>query len=312
MQYRADQKRDLRQIANELGFTSVLEGTVRRQGNNVRVSTALVDARNDTTIWADSYDRDLNDIFAIQSEVAQTIAGKLTATLSPEEKQRIEAKPTENLEAYDLYLRANELIGNAYISIEIATSQKPLLDAIGLLEQAVRLDPKFTLAYCASAEAHDMIFFADHADKWRSSADAAIDNALAIQPDLPEVHLAYATHLYRGYRNFVRARVQLEIAMRGLPNSAKAIALEGLIDRGQGDFEKAIEEINRALQLDPRNPIALSDLATTLVDMRRFAAAEEAYNRLIDRVPDNPSGPHQSAALLAADQRMQVPDSFSP
>jgi serine/threonine protein kinase len=159
MQYRADAKRDLRQIANALGVANVLEGTVRRDGNRVRVSTELVDARNDNTIWADSYDRDLTDIFVIQSEVAQTIAAKLTATLSPEEKRFIEKKPTENLEAYDLYLRAKELFVSVRVSMNLKNVEKPLVDAIGFLEQAVRLDPKFTLAYCATAHARDNLYF---------------------------------------------------------------------------------------------------------------------------------------------------------
>ena len=213
MQYRPDAKRDLRQIAAALGVTNVLEGTVRRDGNHVRVSTELVDARNDDTIWADSYDRDLTDIFAIQSEVAQTIADKLTATLSPEEKKWIEARPTDNLEAYDLYLQAKEFIGNARVFVPIANLEKSLLDAISLLEQAMRLDPKFTLAYCASAEAHDVIyFFYDSNPERRALADAAVNSALRLEPNLPEVHLAYATHLYRGYRDYARAKAQLAIA----------------------------------------------------------------------------------------------------
>jgi len=159
MQYRADAKRDLRQIANALGVAHVLEGTVRRDGNHVRVSTELVDARNDNTIWAESYDRDLTDIFAIQSEVAQTIVRKLNATLSPEEKRSIEAKPTDNLEAYDLYLRANELIMDASASWGFNDIERPLREAIGFLERAVQLDPKFTLAYCASGLAHDLLYY---------------------------------------------------------------------------------------------------------------------------------------------------------
>jgi TolB-like protein len=159
MQYRADNKRDLRQIANALGVANVLEGTVRRDGNHVRVSTELVDARSDNTIWADSYDRDLTDIFAIQSEVAQTIVRRLNATLSPEEKRSIEAKPTDNLEAYDLYLRANELIMNASASLGSGDIERPAVEAIGFLERAIQLDPKFTLAYCASGLAHDLLYY---------------------------------------------------------------------------------------------------------------------------------------------------------
>jgi len=143
MQYRADTKRDLRQIANSLEVANVLEGTVRRDGNRVRVSAELINALNDTTIWADSYDRDLTDIFAIQSEVAQTIAAKLTATLSPEERKSIEAKPTENLEAYDLYLRAKKIMLLAKLASTSAPIEKPMQDAVALLEQAVSIDPKF-------------------------------------------------------------------------------------------------------------------------------------------------------------------------
>src|SRR5207302_5613794 len=128
MQYRAGAKRNLRQIANALGVANVLEGAVRRAGNRVRVSTELIDARNDNTVWADSYDRDLTDIFAIQSEVAQTIASKLTAALSPEEKKWIEAKPTDNLEAYDLYLRAKELFVSVRVSMSLVNVEKPLVD----------------------------------------------------------------------------------------------------------------------------------------------------------------------------------------
>jgi TolB-like protein len=158
MQYRADSKRDLRLIANALGVANVLEGIVRREGNQVRVSTELIDAREDKTIWADSYDRNLTDIFAIQSEVAQTIAGKLAATLSPEEKKRIETKPTENLEAYDLYLRARELTVNARVTMNFEGTEpaEQLREGINFLEQAVRLDPKFTLAYCVLARAQDL------------------------------------------------------------------------------------------------------------------------------------------------------------
>jgi non-specific serine/threonine protein kinase len=152
MQYRSDTKRDLRQIASTLGVANVLEGAVRRNGNRVRVSTELIDARNDNMIWADSYDRDLTDIFAIQSEVAQTIARKLAATLSPEEKKRIEEKATDNLEAYDLYLRGKELVQNTQVIAIGGDLADSLGKAVTLLEQAAHLDPNFTLAYCVLTE----------------------------------------------------------------------------------------------------------------------------------------------------------------
>jgi serine/threonine protein kinase len=211
MQYRGEAKRDLRHIANALGVANVLEGTVRREGNRVRVSTELVDARKDQTIWADSYDRDLTGIFAIQSDVAQAIAGKLAATLSPAEKKSIETKPTDNLEAYDLYLRAKESLVNIRIGF-IEDVRKPLVDAIALLDRAIDVDPKFTLAYCRLAEAHDHLYYLyDHTPEQRNLADAAISRALASEPHLPEVQLIYAEHLYYAFRDYGRAREHLAI-----------------------------------------------------------------------------------------------------
>jgi TolB-like protein/Tfp pilus assembly protein PilF len=290
MQYRPEAKRDMRQIASSLGVGSVLEGTVRRDGNRVRISTELIDASNDQTIWADSYDRDLTDIFAIQSEVAQTIASKLTATLSPEEKKRIEAKPTENLAAYDLYLRADELITSFRISTALGSgTEEPLREAINFLEQAVRLDPKFTLAYCALAQANGRLYrLHDPTPERRALGDAAIDQAMRLQSDLPEVHLAYAVLLYHGYRDYEGAHVQLAIAGQGLVNSAEVFLLEGLIDRRQGKFEKAIREFNEAIAHDPHNSASIGDLGTTFYVTRQFAAAEKAYDRLIRLLPDQP------------------------
>jgi TolB-like protein/Tfp pilus assembly protein PilF len=289
MQYRAYASRDLRQIAKALGVANIVEGTVRRDGNHVRVSTKLIDARDDNMVWADSYDRDLIDIFAIQSDVAQTIARKLTATLSAEEQMQIEAKPTGNLEAYDLYLQASELIAGAEISLFTANVEASLKKAIGSLERAVELDSKFTLAYCAAARAHDLLYVTtDPTRARRERGDSAVDNALQLQPDLPEAHLAYADHLYRGYRDYERARVQLAIARRGLPNSSKAMMLEAYMDRRQGDFDKAVTRLNEAITLDPRNPIAIRELANSLYLTREFTAAGQAYDRAIELAPDQP------------------------
>jgi TolB-like protein/Tfp pilus assembly protein PilF len=289
MQYRAGETRDLRRIAKALGVANVLEGTVRRNANRVRVNTELIDAGQDKTIWADSFDRDLTDIFAIQSEIAQTIAAKLTATLSPEEKQNIEKKPTENLEAYDLYLRAKELLVRATVASVLGDVQKPLLDALGLLNQAIQLDPKFTLAYCWSVYARDLLYlWYDPTPEQRSLAEAAIKRALALGPDLPEVHIFYASHLYRIDHNYEQAREQLAIAKRGLPNDAEVIALEAYIDRRQGQWEKAIEELKDAIARDPFNPIYVKNLGQTLTVTRQFAAADQTFDRLIELSPDEP------------------------
>jgi serine/threonine protein kinase/Tfp pilus assembly protein PilF len=276
MQYRPDVKRDLRRIANTLGVAYILEGTVRRSGNHVRISTELVNARNDNAVWADSYDRDLTDIFAIQSEIAQAIAGKLTAALSPEEKKRIEARPTDNLEAYDLYLQANKLILNTYVvgAMGAGMIDKTLNETVSLLDHALRLDPKFTLANCASVTANAQAYeFGDRTPERRAAADAAMKAALELQPDLPEVHLAYTLYLYWIYRDYERARVQLDMARRSLPNNVEAFLLAGYMDRRQGKWDRALQEFNEAIARDPRNPKSVYEVAETLFDLRQFRAA---------------------------------------
>jgi serine/threonine protein kinase len=308
MQYRPDVKRDLRQIANTLGVANILEGTVRRSGNHVRINTELVNARNDNTVWADSYDRDLTDIFAIQSEIAQTIASKLTATLSPEEKKRIEARPTDNLEAYDLYLQANRLLLTAYVMASPAMADKPLNEAVSLLNHAERVDPKFTLAYCASANANSLHYdYGDRTPERRAAADAAMKRALELQPDLPEVHLAYAYYLYSIYRDYERARTQLDMARRSLPNNVDVFLLAGYMDRRQGKWDKALQEFNEANALDPRNPKCVDDLAETLSALRQFRASEQAWDRLIELMPDQPMLKVEKASELLAKNGDRTP-----
>ena len=285
MGFRSGDNRNLRSIAESLGVRNVVEGTVRRDGKRVRIIIRLVDARTDKTLWSETYDRSLTDIFAIQSEVAQTIASKLTATLSPEEKKWIEQKPTENLEAYDLYLRANELISNS--TGGASKSKDELLEAVVFLEKAVRSDPNFVLAYCASAYANDLLYWwFDRTPERLALVDAAVTEALRLQPDLPEAHLAMARYLYRGYRNYDGARVQLAIAKRGLPNSIEVTALEAFIDRRQGNMENAIAGLKAAVARDPKNRLSLEGLAETLYNTRQFDAAAPFYDRLIELRPD--------------------------
>ncbi len=288
MTYRPGGDRDLRSIARILRVAKVVEGTVRKDGNRTRITVRLVDARKDLTIWSETYDRDVSDIFTIQSEVAQMIARKLTATISPLEKKRIEARPTENLEAYDRYLRAKQLIAYADVNALFGHYERHLTDAIALLEQAIRLDPLFTLAYCACAQANAALCFRyDSTSARRALGDEAVKQALRLQPELPEVHLAYAYHLYGVYRDYEQAREQLAIARRGLPNNVGAIVAAAWIDRRQGKWEEAIQRFNEAISLDPGNVATLVHLGGTLASLRRFAGTEEAYNRAIDLHPDH-------------------------
>jgi serine/threonine protein kinase/Flp pilus assembly protein TadD len=289
MQYRADNKRDLRQIANALGVANVLEGTVRRDGNHVRVSTELVDARNDNTIWAESYNRDLTDIFAVQSQIAQTVVAKLSARLSPEEKQDVQKKPTENLEAYELYLRARATNTNSVLREDYGEGGRDFLDAIALLEQATRLDPTFALAYCEIAWADDVLYAqrVDATPNRRMHGDAAVNDALRLNPGLPEAHLAAAGHLYDCYRDYQKARAHLAIAERSLPNSTQALRLAGYIDRGQGRWVESTKAFERACDLDPENPHTLIQLGANYGYLRQYRDQERIYARLIALEPEN-------------------------
>jgi len=304
MTFRPGGNRNLRTIAESLGVANVVEGTVRRDHNRVRITIRLVDARSDKALWSGSYDRDLQDIFAVQSEIAQVVASKLRARLSPEEKKSIEAKPTENLEAYDLYLRANELILRSGATGIIGNVAQPLKEAISLLKQAVRIDPKFTLAFCAFAKASAEIYhFDDRSLEQRALADAAMNNALRLQPDLSEVHLAYAYYLYWIYRDYERARVQLAMARPGLPNDVSAIALTALMYRRQGKWDKGIECFEEATARDPLNPESMAELGNTLYFTRQFRAAAQMYDRLIELLPHQPMLKVEKAWLVTFCER---------
>jgi TolB-like protein len=304
MQYRADSKRDLRQIASALGVATVLEGTVRRDGNHVRVSTELVDARNDNTIWADSYDRDLTNIFSIQSEIAQTVASKLSTQFSPQQRREIEEKPTANLEAYDLYLQAKALLGPEVVVLLWSNYKPTFSRAIVLLEEATQKDRKFALAYCLIAKAHDYLYPDEHTPERRALGDTAINEALRLRPDLPEVHLAAALHLFICYRDFERTRVQIAIAAQALPNNPDLLQLTAFVDQVQGRWEKCTAGLERASTLDPRNPEILDSLAYNYLCLRRYRDSERIQDRLIELEPDQPWFPidkAKSAFLEKAD-----------
>src|SRR5208282_4271483 len=220
---------------------------------------------------------------------AQTVASKLSARLAPEERKHIEENPTDDLEAYDLYLQAKELITNATL-LYMKDPRESLLTAIGFLEKATGRDSKFALAYCLLANAHDYLYNGDF-DKTperRALGDAAISQALRVRPDLPEVHLAAAFHRYAGYRDYERARVQIAIAKRGLPNSPDAFALAAYLDRRQGRWLESTTGLNQAATLDPRNPEFLNALADNYFSLRRYRDYEHTYDRLIELEPDKP------------------------
>jgi len=287
MQYRSGIQRNLREIGQQLGVAHILEGSVQRAGGRVRVSAQLIDARTDTHLWAEHYDRPLNDVFAIQSEIAQAIADQLKAKLSDTEKAAIAQKPTADLNAYDLYVRANIL--RARTSFEVRVKEN-LLEAAQLLEQAVTRDPNFFLAYCRLAEVHDLIYFLgtnEHTPAQLARAEAAINNALRLRPESGEAHLALGEHLFRAYRDYDRALAELALAQKTLPNEPLVFELIGFIERRHGRWEDSTNHIKRALDLDPRNLFLIQQLSITYETQRRYPEMAAVLDRALALAPSD-------------------------
>ena len=284
MQYKSGATRSLREIARELGVAHVVEGSVQRTGDRVRVSAQLIDARTDTHLWAEHYDRELADVFHIQSEIAEKVVAQLKAKLSPLEKTAIEERPTADLTAYDLYVRAKSLIDAIGFN---ARGKEDLVEATRLLETAVARDKAFLRAYYQLARTHDLIYFLglDHTAERLALADAAVQTTLRLRPNSGEAHLALAQHLYWGYRQYDRALQELAIARRALPNEPLVLVLAGFIDRRQGRWEQSIQELESALEFDPRNLFILQQLSFNYEYLRRFADMARVLDRVLSIAP---------------------------
>jgi TolB-like protein/class 3 adenylate cyclase/Tfp pilus assembly protein PilF len=288
MQYKTGQPRNLREIAQQLGVTHVLEGSVQRAGNKVRVNAQLINAQTDAHEWAENYDRPVDDVFAIQSEIAKAIADQMQARLSPKEQSAIEQPPTADVTAFDLYSRAKSLMLTTSFS---ALATKSIEQAISLLEQAIARDPSFFLAYCQLSLAHDQLYFltgADHTVTRAAKAQAALEAAFRLRPDAGEAHLTRAEFLYRIHLDYRGALAELDIARRTLPNDARIFELMGYIFRRQGDQEKGLEYVNRALTLDPRNLFTLQQVALSYFYLRRFPENVAVLERALTIKPDDP------------------------
>ncbi len=282
MEYR--DKRNVRQIGNDLRVSHVLEGSVRRIGTRFHMNAQLIDTRTDTHVWVEQYDRDLNDLFAIQSEIAQKIAGQLRAKISPAEKLAIERKPTGDLVAFELYSRAISLTPTFRGGGADSGQQ-----AIDLLNEAVARDPSFFEAYCSLALAHDQIYFFnyDHTPARLASAEAAIQEAFRIRPNAGEAHLARAQHLYNGYLDYDGALAELEVARRTLPNDPRIFRLTAYIQRRQGHWEESTRNLERALELDPRNVNTLDSIGDSYRALRRYAEEKSNFDRILAIEPNN-------------------------
>jgi TolB-like protein/Tfp pilus assembly protein PilF len=272
MQYKIGVQRNLREIGQQLGVAHLLEGSVQRAAGKVRVNAQLIDARSDAHLWAENYDRPLDDVFAIQTEIAKTIADQLQAHLSPNEKAAIEEKPTSNLQAYEQFVRGRDVV-ESYLD---RTDQRAdLLMAVDRLDDATRRDPGFELAYCYLARAHDLIFFLgfDPAPDRRAKAEAAIEHALRLRPDSGEAHLARGGHFLRCYRDYKSADAEIAIARPSLPNSAPLYTLSGYIERRLGHWENSTREMEKAFDRDPRNPTTYDLLTDNYILTREFTKA---------------------------------------
>ncbi|HEX3817460.1 MAG TPA: hypothetical protein VHW03_04145, partial [Chthoniobacterales bacterium] len=286
MQYRSPGSRDLREIARQLGVAHVLEGAVRCVGNRVRINAELIDARSDLHEWAESYDHPLTDVFAIQSEIAKTIADQLQAKIAPNEKAAIEERPTKDLQAFQLYIRAEQLLLSTSFN---ARGKENLFDAVKVLEQAVTRDPKFFLAYCQLAAANDGLYFLgfDHSPQRLSLGDEAVATALRLKPDSGETHLAQARHLYQSYLAYEPALAELEIARNDLPNDSSLFALAGYIYRRLGRSDESTRNFENALAIDPRNFYILQQLSLSYNNLRRYHEMAATLDRALAIVPND-------------------------
>src|SRR5262249_33738850 len=285
-QYKNAGVRNSRDIGQLLGVAHVLEGSVQRIANKVRVNAQLIDARNDAHLWAQTYDRDLADVFAIQSEIAETIARQLEAHLSDNERARIEKPSTTDPIAYDLYLRARQLDD----LVNNPDAKGSLLQGISLLEEAVRRDPKFLRAYCLMCEINLDLYWSgfDHTKERREMAHAALQKAEEIQPDAGEVHWMKALYAYHGFRDYDRALEELKPAMQLLPNEARLYVLAGAVDRRTARFAEAEANFKRAVELDPRNFYALTEAGSTFQALRRYPEARGLQERALNVLPNDP------------------------
>jgi len=286
MQYKSRAARNLREIGQQLGVAHLLEGSVQRAANKIRINAQLIDARTDAHLWAQTYDRDLADVFAIQSEIAKAIAEQLQARLSPNEKAAIEKPPTTDLAAFDLYTRAKTLLLSLGNTVNY---QQIVQQAIELLNQAVARDPSFFEAYYLLVFAHGYAYanIGDHTPARLALVEAALQAATRLRPHAGETHLARANYLYYCLRDYNGALAELEVARRTLPNDPRIFEWTGYILRRRGQQEQGVDNLESSVELDPRNPYTLQQLALSYRILRRYAEEAAVLDRALTIVPND-------------------------
>src|SRR6476646_5067405 len=280
MSYRGEGTRNVREIGKTLGVGTLLEGSVRRIGNRVRVNVQLINANNDEHIWAEDYDRDLTDVFAIQTDLAQKIASALQAKLSPNEKARLDRRPTPNPDDYLLFVQAHGYASQRDMFRDTSLKAEPLF------EQAIKLDPNFALAFANLSMVESWVYHSfDPTPGRREKARRNADEALRLQPDLPEGHLALGFSYYYGDRDYERALAEFDVARRALPNESEAYFAIGAIQRRQGKWAESTANLEKAATLDPKNTSVLTNLIFSYMAQRDYETADKVLDRAIAGAP---------------------------
>ena len=281
--------RNSQEIGHDLNVAYLLRGNVQKQGASIHLNAELIDVRKNARVWAEQYERNLSDVFALQSAIAQKIAQELGVGSSPREQSALQPAPTVDLISYDAYLRAKDLL----YDIALSTRQKEdLFQAVELLDQAVARDPGFFDAYCQLAGAHDRIYFLafDHTDARLKLAQTAIQSVQRLRPESGDTHLALAQHYYYAHRDYGRARQELVLARLTLPNESRIPLLAAYIDRREGRWEKSLEEMTQALELSPRDFSVLQQIALTYEALGRYKEMAATLDRVLAISPkDIPS-----------------------
>jgi len=279
-QYKSGVPRNLSEIGHQLGVTFILEGSVQRANNRLRIAAQLSDVRTGSQVWAETYDRTAADLFAIQSELAESIVAQLETKLSPEQKAEIEERPTQDLVAFELYLQAKQIVDSYLIADDVRAA---LLSALQSLDQAIKRDPDFVSAYCYIGRANNLLYFfdLDPTPDRVLLAEAAVKAALRLRPESAEAHFAQADFLFRCHRDYDAALQELAIARPGLPNDTAFFILSGYINRRRNNWAQAERDFATAVALDPRNPNAYNLLADTYNLQRRHLLAAQVYERVL-------------------------------
>ncbi|HXX41984.1 MAG TPA: tetratricopeptide repeat protein, partial [Chthoniobacterales bacterium] len=290
---------NLREVGKQLGVANLLEGSVQKVANAVHVNVQLIRAANDEHLWAESYNRKLDDVFGVEGEVASAIADQLNTKLSGAEQKAVAEKPTQNAAAYDVYLHA--------VAIDDAATLDVTKQVVPLYAEAVRLDPQFALAWARLSIARSQLYFngIDLQTNTGARVKEEADRAIALQPELGEAWLAQGVYRYRVLRDFQGALQSYEEALNRLPNSAFVLEQMGHLERRLGQFDAAQKHYEAAAQLDPRNIGILSTVADTLQTMRRFDEAQTVLDRILEISPGNESMLETKAAIFQGQGRLK-------